>query len=667
MAIDAQRTTRWAFDTRITTLATNTTLGTATRHDFAAQTIHVPETAAARFAVANGGRVLVKVTVRDAEATAATDLDGIRVGIKINAVAFDDVDYAITIANSGDHWCYEHWRDVTAYFAANDPGTASFSVQVGVAFQTGAASLVNNVTAELFVTYGYDSAAAATWADTAVFPGQSHHVVLPTAGAFVEVGTAGTSPAPANQIRQLTGVGGAFDGIVGFTLRKRYLIIYALDAGNTATDFTPNIRFDGAGSTARAPIEQVLSTSVRYVDIVDITALATGSAHSFEMDPGLNNRMQNVGFLDVVSYTYTKPTGSDPCFVSLIVPLENTNADDYSSLNTSDPDRFTATIDIEESGAITMDQCGVVFHHGESNDLVVAAPGQAARTYDEGIAAVTSGFFTLVHRTDHSSSTWSLARGVNRLSVDHNQGSAGNINAPITGYAIVNYRCTRHPDGAHKHNRTIFASLIVPYTSAQNNAVVTPDEPVIVSTDYTLQGVLVDSMLYATTQQQDIAAERLANEDDGDGWWRTHSPPNGTSDNGICPRSFPCTRWFRKRAGATGFGAGGDIEAERKWHSHSNGGTSGVCHQAAMFVTLNSMTFTAAADVLINGVAPANGKTVEIYSVDANGVPELLATTTTTGGTGAFTAEVPHNTRPSYFASYNNDGNVGRSLLATPS
>lgn len=673
MAINAQRTTRWAFDTRITTLATNTTLGTATRHDFAAQTIYVPETSAGRFAIANGGRVLVKITVRDAETTTATDLDGIRVGIKINAVAFDDVDSTISIANSGDHWSYEHWRDVTSYFSTNDPGTASFSVQVGVAFATGAASLVNNITAELLVTYGYDSSAA-TWADTAVFPIQSHHVVLPTANTFVEVGTTGgTSNAPANQIRKLTGTGGAFDGIAGFTLRKRYLVMYALDGASTTTDFTPQIRFDGGAAIPRAPIEQALNTSVRWVDIYDITALSTASAHSFEVDPGgVNNRMQCVGAIDVVSYEYTAPGIGDDCFVSVQIPLENINSGDYSSRNTStDPDRYTAVLDIREPDTITMDQCGVVLHHGETNDLGVAAPGQTARTYDEGTATVLSGCYTIVHRTDHSSSTWSLARGLNKLSVNLFQGSIGNINAPLSGVALVNYRCTCHADGGHKHNRTLFSSLVVPFTSAQNNATATPDEPVIVATDYTIQGVHVDGVVFGLNQQWDIAAQRAGGEDDGVGWWRAHADPSGgMTDNGIRVYQIPCTRWFRRRPSAIGytqFGHGGDIEVERKWHSHTNGGTGGVTHCAALFVTVNSMTFTIAGTITQDGAAVANGLIVEaVKKPSAIGDPcTREAEATTAGGAGGYTMEVP--TDDVYLVNfYPGGGNPNGITIATP-
>lgn len=75
--------------------------------------------------------------------------------------------------------------------------------------------------------------------------------------------------------------------------------------------------------------------------------------------------------------------------------------------------------------------------------------------------------------------------------------------------------------------------------------------------------------------------------------------------------------------------------------------------------------YTVAEIVIIRGAPAPNGKTVEIWAVDADGDSELVTTATTGGGTGAFSAAVPDNTR-SYFASYNNDGIYGRSALGTP-
>lgn len=64
--------------------------------------------------------------------------------------------------------------------------------------------------------------------------------------------------------------------------------------------------------------------------------------------------------------------------------------------------------------------------------------------------------------------------------------------------------------------------------------------------------------------------------------------------------------------------------------------------------------------VTVGGTAVANGKTVEIFAVDADDVAELVGTALTAGGTGAFSLDVPDNTR-SYFASYEDGATLGRS------
>lgn len=75
--------------------------------------------------------------------------------------------------------------------------------------------------------------------------------------------------------------------------------------------------------------------------------------------------------------------------------------------------------------------------------------------------------------------------------------------------------------------------------------------------------------------------------------------------------------------------------------------------------------YTVAGTVTINGAAAPNGEDVLIYAVDADGIPELVATVTTSGGTGAFTASVPDNTRD-YFAKYDDGTYRGVSALDTP-
>lgn len=78
-----------------------------------------------------------------------------------------------------------------------------------------------------------------------------------------------------------------------------------------------------------------------------------------------------------------------------------------------------------------------------------------------------------------------------------------------------------------------------------------------------------------------------------------------------------------------------------------------------------SASFTVAGVVKVDNATVANGKTVQIFAVDADGVAELVTSTTTAGGGGAFTVNVSENAR-TYFASYVDGANVGRSANGTP-
>jgi len=671
VANDAQRTTRWAFPMRTSTLATNTTLGTATRHDFAAETIYVPETTRS-FAKANGGRVMVRVSAHLAH-NAATDLDGVRIGIKINAVAFDDLDITVALANSGNTWRVDMTRDVTDYFAANDPGTASFTCQVGVAFATGVAGTVTAITAELVTTYAYDSAAS-TWADTAIFPIQSGLTSPPSSAGstWTEMGVDGTGAAPTNQIRKLTGSGGAFENVTGFTLRKRFLVVMA-NYNSTTVSFPVALRYqiDGAGATALSCFGGNIGgagTSNRVYAVVDITALSASAAHKLEWSDDIVNGFEHLGCLDVVTYEYTKPSGTDVCFVSIQVPLVNHNGDNTGTparlATTADCDRWSAIFDVQEVSP-SMDQSGIVLwdgHFGGGTDTILSAPSQTERTYDRSTVSARDSWNAVVHRCDHSSSNWAVARGRNVLSVDVRTNSVNTSVGESAGIAYINYRCTRHPGGAHKHNRTLLAAQLLSYTEGATPTA-TPDEPVIIPTDYTLSGAYAEQLVWFNQAAVvcGIGAQRQSAEDNGKGWYRSGlAGNNNISELGSTILPHPMTKWFRTR---TSLVDGADVEVERKWHLHASTASAG--HQAWLYLTMHACTFAVSGTVTINGAAAANGKTVKVWSVDASNRVEFVGSTTTGGGTGAFSLTTAPDSAKTYWASYVDGTDLGRSADGT--
>lgn len=99
------------------------------------------------------------------------------------------------------------------------------------------------------------------------------------------------------------------------------------------------------------------------------------------------------------------------------------------------------------------------------------------------------------------------------------------------------------------------------------------------------------------------------------------------------------------------------LETSRDWVIYIT-----TAYSASRLVTHHSNTFTVAGDVTVDGDPIADGETIDIYSVDANGLARLERSTTTSSG--SFSVEVVDQSR-TYHASMD-DTYVGRSLGGTP-
>ncbi len=637
--------------TRLTSLATNTTLGTATRLDFAAVTVNMPET------TRTVRSAWIEVSCRDVFAT-AIDFDGFRCGIKIDAVAYSDTDYTLTVANTGDHSTMILRHDVTSYFVTNDPGTATFTAQVGVAYATGSASNVTGVCAVLVITYEYDPAAA-TQVKTVAFPIQCHHTTVST--SYIEVGTvSGTSNAPANQIPQLTGSGSPLLPESSISIKDYWLDISGM--GGAGTTNTMSIRVDGSTDVPRFTNDQTLSTAVNYYDRYSL-ATTTTAAHAFEAKTDTGN-MIGIGAVLWVTYTFD-PTSATQ-LTSLQLPLDG--VDSYTADTTStDSERYQVIVDVQEPTTITMKQTGVVLHHSMNlASRLVLASGQAVRTYTEPSSAVRDGSFPIIHRCDHSSSTWTLARGRNRLTLDVYSTVENQVYPLYGGIAYVNYHSGLSASGRQAHARTT-AWLIVTQVElavlTRTNR--TPAAPNIPETLWSLIGSFADTVDYGNpTASKVIAAERGSGEGAGAGWKAAFTGFGGAASENGSKRNFtPTTNWWRSSSLSTDPERMA-LETSRDWVIYTNtGGEMSAIH----YVTHHSNVFAVAGTAMINGAAAADGKTIKVFAVDSNGTAELVTSTTVAGGAGAFTVNVPDSTR-TYFASYADSGagKYGRSLDGTP-
>lgn len=592
-----------AFETRLTNLATNTTLGTATRHDFAAITINIPENTSRTFR-----SVFVELTLRDVF-TVATTYTNVRCGIKLGAVAFTDTDLALPLANSADHETLGPLLfDVTSYFNTNFGAGTSQTCQVGVAVSTDIASNINIIAAKLYITYEADNAAT-TKVRTVRIPIQSHHTIISTSD--VEIGTTGgVSDAPVNQIPQLTGVGGFLpESTVGNI--AAFVEVWCADAGNAVTNFNFVAKIDSGGSDiTRGTIDQTLNTNTVYHDIItyDTGTYSPGSAHAFICRSSLASRFEFIAAWLTVTYTYNDAATTREVR-SLILPIEAVDSDTIQHLQATiadDRERWQCTVDIVEPGTITLLQSGVFFEDLMSSAAAIRtfAPGQTERVNTHLNIAI-SGQHYFMRRTDHDTG-WTLARGTNKLYLDVWVATVSL--GSMTGRVFLNYQC----------DRTLNGNVSAPYlgvaTQATSNAFTTVSDlvskPVIPETEFQITGILNNIFGRSAGGSQiplALLAERNTGESGGDGWWIKHRAGSGNVENGTRSSSSDWTHIFNKSHLETDKG---DIEATRRWRLWSS---ISMIPSSMLWVTHHAIKFAVAGTI-----TAANGTVIQVWDTVTN-------------------------------------------------
>ncbi len=663
MAANRVKTIEVACATRITALATNTTLGTATRYDTASGTIYIPETTSRTFK-----SVRLVCVYRDAF-TVANSITGERMGIKLGAAATSDTDRSYTAANTGDHMRQIVDLDVTDYFNVNFGAGASQTFVASLAVSTTIAANVNSICFKLVITYECDSSAHTTRVKTIRIPIQSAPSILST--VQVELGVSGTNPAPANQIPALD----TFLPEASKAYRQLFLELSGNDGENTGAiaAFTPYFQIDGAAEVAMAPIEQSLSTPLVWQHCEDVTAsLTTNAVHALKMRATLDQRMALAGAMLVVTYEYDH-AATTSCIYEAIVPL-TLSTDDRQTPNTfgyapgpggvaGDSTRLVADLHIQEAAPVAIVQSAAYMMLSQASgahNYKVKAGAQAERTYEAFSVVVEQPF---VHRVDHGSG-WTLARGDNRLTLDFYASAGGNARSTLHGYALVNYTAGRGTDAdAGNHPVNYFATSVTSADFGTTKSVAASGGglrvPALIGA-YRLTAVLAEINVRSSVRWVQPQLEQLAGEWDGDGWV-VGDYGGQTAQEWITWRQWwGFTRAFNRDSLHTGKL---DVQVARR-HLMDNFGNSMHCGWN-WWLTYHQLVFAVAGTVTVDAVPVANGKTVKIFAVDGLGVAELVTTTTTAGGTGAFSVSVPDSTR-TYFASYVDGTDYGRSLDGTP-
>lgn len=662
MAANRRKTLEYAFATRITALATGTTLPTAARHDTAALTLFIPETAARRFL-----SVRLVATYRTQYTIATNLVLGWRMGIKLGAAATSDTDRVPPGLGTASKNVFDVVElDATDYFNANFGTGTSQSCVASLAVATTTAANINGIVLKLIVTYELDTTAQPTRIKTIRIPIQSQTAVL--TAAQQEIGTDGTNPAPAKQIPALD----SFLPEAGKVYRQIFLESVANDdnaSGTTA--FTPFVQIDAATEIARATIDETLATSLVWRDVLDLTgSITTSAAHALKLRCDLTGRLGAANSTLVVTYEYSAPaTTSILC--EALVPLTMSNDDtpgiatgeSFSNNVAADAQALIAALSIQEASPVIA-QSAVYLNcmsYFASGTVVVAAGGQPSRSYTiSGGSASGLGDSPVIHRVDHGGG-WTLARGDNRLvlRVYHTAETCD-----LTGYAVIHYTAAApgDPDAA---THVVHYGAATYGTTAPNTIDLAASSPglrtPVLGAPYRLQAVMVDQYCRASLGglAPQLLVEQRTGEWDGAGFITAPLRHTGSSQLGSWHFTWALTRAFNHDHLHTGKL---NLETPRRQVVWNPAG--GLLASWSWWITYHQLTFPVAGRVTIGGAPAASGKPVEILARDSRGNAELVATATT-DASGAFSIAAVDSTR-SYVASYQDGAVVGRSASGTP-
>lgn len=662
MPIRTHPPTIWAFDTLLTTLATNTTLATATRHDFAAITVFVSESTPTFLSAE------VEITCRSAYTT-ARNLTGVRIGIKLGAVAFSDTDYTPTaVPATSRNYTFRAKQDVTTYFNTNWTGT-SMSCQVGVAFATSVADIVNNVTANLLLTYSYDdNGGVGTYIKTVRIPIQSQHTTL--TNVMQEVGTGGTNPAPANQIPPLD----TFLPEDSKVIRQAFIEMVGNDGRLPAgTDFNLQIEIDSTGTVNRATLEGALQSACWFKDnyIYDTTVHLTSAAHAFKAASSLTNTFPCFGAVLYVTYEYDAESAT--ILNSLYLPLKGTDCGFFlPGTATADATQWEVDLWVEEPGTITLVQSGVVVYTvGQLSQAITLnfwAGGQAERSYAWQSLSSYTGNSWFVHRVDQGTSPWALSRGYNQLYV-HGYNTADQRQSIMGGFAIINYTSDRAANGPGVHNISCaFSRYDFPTSGTVLGprliATATQKFPDFNSTVWSLSSIGVDRLCWTGNNISyfEFAEEVLPGEFNGEDWVFSDRPwfqPNTAC--ALYELTLQYTNTFNMSSLETGMM---DPEASRTCRGAWSGMANAALWDAARWwVTFHTIEFEVTGTVSGYPSGDGSGITVELWSED-RGV-KVASAVTVIGG--AYTISGLVDNAESYFTeAYVDATHVGRSDNITP-
>ena len=624
-------------------LPTNTTsLGSNTRRDLAAGTIYIPE---------NSGTitfrsVVIQVTAAD-DATAGGSISNWLMGIKLGAVAFNDVTVTDTVTNSGEAQAYHFSRDVTSYFTTNWTGT-SMTWQVAVQY---ASRATQNHCAKILISYEYDDTQT-VHIKTIRVPIESTRSVLTTTMQTVGGATA------------IPDFGGSYLPEASVTVRQVWVELWGNEVQSSTGDFIAQYRINGGTSISFWDTEAALASGRWAYGIGDITAEDLSSARSLECAvTTTTNRFDQCGGLVCVTYEFN-PASSTTILNSLILGAVDTSG--YIGGTTlANQDVWERSIFIEEPGTITLRASGVALFCNDSAGftMTVGAGAQNKVAYVFTASTIQAGQYSCVHRIDSGSQDTSgvnfvtLARGRNtyRLEFRSDATSAG---WNLSGFLVLNYTSSKMTDGVGAHSHSVYHHIgnTAADTTTRTHA---PAAGInIPEANYWLNSVVmyVAGMSdNATGLSFCIQAERQSGEAEGDGWETIYVGTARADNENQNFTIWGATRKAWQRWTNDPDTDRMDVETQRDFRFDSS---SPSWTGMGMWVTYHTRTFAIAGDV--TGSA---GGTVNIDAFRVSNDEKIMSTSRS--GNGAYSMTWYDDVEEVYTVAIEDGTHLGRSANGT--
>lgn len=589
----------WFFDQKTTSLAA------ATRHDFAAQTIQIPETSSRTFR-----SVTIQIDVIDNSATAVS-LTSWLIGIKLGAVAFDDVTVTETIANTGEHQSFRFRRDVTSYFASNFGAGATQTCQVGVQF--GALAVIN-VCAKLIITYEFDDAATSR-AKTVRLPMQSPLATL--TATLAELGT--------NQVPQLTGAGSPMLPEASITVDQITFECEANEVPGATTDYSLCLALDSEGEAQDGLHEQALNTARRVYRSWIRNDMDTTAAHAFKARVTVSGKMQWLNVILYVTYRYDEASTSVVLNSRILCGEFRASVQDAFDGSKS---RQTLKWWIEEPTTITLKQSAIraAITETASADVTAAAGSQTPLVYTDKINIVGETCDRpFLHRVDLDSGL-SIARGENTLTLDlFTDVATGSMGFQL----FLNYHSGKAAKTAIHAHSTYWQMEVDGAVGPVS--VITAMAPVIPETNYYAEvGFVAAHLGIMSTDGFYADAECSSGEWAGDGWaliqqgnWKSSAE----------------TGWVEQFAGASGLykqypsspHARMALETTRRYRRGSSG--ADIRGAMGMWLDYHGISYSTTRE-LTGYTGDGSGIAVDIFRADTD--EKVAEATSVTGGDYTF-------------------------------